>query len=176
MTAQVATMSLSALALAVIAIAIYTDVRWGLILNRWTLPAVAIGLLINGAGHGVAGLTQSGEGVLIGCALFGMAVLFRPLFGSGDVKLLVAVGACLGPSFLMWNLFYMAFAGAVLAAVVQLYYAAVRPRALSLSTGYWAGEGSGAPVEIGLGFQGLRIPYAVAIGAGTLLTMLVMHG
>src|SRR5687767_13789570 len=78
-----------------------SDLRTRRIPNLMTFSAAAAGLLYHSfaaAGHGAV---ASGGGWLIG------ALLFFPIFalrgmGAGDVKLLAALGAWLGPRDVVW--------------------------------------------------------------------------
>ena len=53
-------------------------------------------------------------GLVIGLALYRFAG-----FGGGDGKLIVGIGACLGPVGLLFALFWMALAGGVLALIAK---------------------------------------------------------
>lgn len=90
------------------------DLRTRRIPNALT-GAFLLAALLLAACHGPAS---------VGLALLGMAAagLALPLWaarllGAGDVKLLAAVGALLGPTPLLWTLLGTAIAGAVLAAL-----------------------------------------------------------
>lgn len=88
-----------------------TDLRGGVIRNRVTLPAIAVGLLYNAfwAGHGA--FTASLLGLALGLLPFGLAAS-RGWIGGGDAKLFGAIGAVAGWLFLVTVLFYtFLFAG-----------------------------------------------------------------
>ena len=74
-----------------------TDVWKFKVYNLLTLPALALGLIVSTALGGWAGLGASLLGAGFG---FGILAVFFALggVGAGDVKLLTAVGAWLGPS------------------------------------------------------------------------------
>ena len=104
--------------LPVLAVATVYDLRerqipdWlSLVLLAWAVVAVATGLSAIGW-----------LGLLCGAAL-GLAIA-APLFalggfGGGDVKLVAALGAVLGPAALLAMLFWVAIAGGVLALVAK---------------------------------------------------------
>ena len=83
------------LAFALVGAAI-TDVRSSKIPNIITFPLAALGLCIHGISNGIEGLLFSLEGLGLG---FGLLLIFYMLggMGAGDVKLLGAVGAIIGP-------------------------------------------------------------------------------
>jgi prepilin peptidase CpaA len=165
-----------ALTILLVGIAIYTDVRWGKIFNRLTLPAVGVGLLVNGLWQGTDGLLRSGEGILLGLALFLVSALFGRLLGGGDVKLLIAIGALQGPHFLTWTLFYMALAGAVLAIAVGLYHGILGQRLKALIASGYLRMAQGVPMEMNESGGAARLPYAIAIGLGSVTTLILMRG
>lgn len=95
---------------AVLAVAVVTDLRRGLIPNWLTLPAMAAGLALGGFVGGWAGLGWAAVGLLAG------GLVFLPAFvlggaGGGDVKLLAAVGALGGPVFGLKAAAYACLAG-----------------------------------------------------------------
>ncbi len=86
---------ISILSFALIGAAV-TDVRSSKIPNIITFPLASIGLIIHGISDGVEGVLFSLEGLALG---FGLLLIFYMLggMGAGDVKLLSAVGAIIGP-------------------------------------------------------------------------------
>lgn len=83
----------------------YTDGTRGKILNKYTFPAMGVGLLLHLVFGGVTGLGWS----LIGLAV-GFGIQFVPwrlgLAKAGDVKLLMAVGALKGWAFCGFGFLY----------------------------------------------------------------------
>ncbi|RMH36877.1 MAG: prepilin peptidase [Nitrospirae bacterium] len=77
-------------------IAAATDVRSGRIPNAITFPLASIGVAVHGITRGWDGVLFSLEGLAVG---LGALLLFYALggMGAGDVKLLGAVGAVIGP-------------------------------------------------------------------------------
>lgn len=85
----------TAVLLAFLTIAAWTDIRSGLIYNWTTYPGILLALVAQWWDRGSAGL----ESGLAGLAVCGGVVLFVFLFGGtggGDVKLLALLGAGLG--------------------------------------------------------------------------------
>lgn len=97
----------------VLAIAAVSDIRAHRIPNWLTLTGTILGLIGHAWLGGWPGLIGSLEGIgIAGLLLLPYAV--RGL-GAGDVKLLAAVGALMGPAFLLWTLLGTILAGGLLA-------------------------------------------------------------
>ena len=91
------------LTLAFLVLCVRSDLRALRIPNAFTGPAMLIGTALGGWAAGWNGVTTS----LIGCAV-AIAVLFGPFalggVGAGDVKMMGAVGALLGPNLVLQSL------------------------------------------------------------------------
>ena len=147
----------------------FIDLRTRRVPNALTIPLAVAGLAC--AAGGISGLT-------IRAALFGLALgllLMLPGYvfgatGAGDVKLLAAAGAWLGPAHVGVAFLYTAIVGGVLALVV-----ARRRRRLGLTL-----EGASRiittraanVVEIEHPAANNRFAYAPAIAAGSMLAAL----
>ena len=88
------------------------DVRQKRIPNLITFPAMLALIIIHGAFSGLPGLTEALLGLVGGFIIFLIPHLFRVL-GAGDVKLMAAVGAGLGPSALLTVFLFTSVAGGV---------------------------------------------------------------
>jgi prepilin peptidase CpaA len=104
--------------LVLLAVAAWHDLRTREIPDWISLALAAWALVLAAGGWHSNGWTGLVLGGLLGF------VLTAPLFwlgglGGGDVKLLAALGACLGPGLLLLTLFWMAIAGGVLALVAK---------------------------------------------------------
>ena len=149
------------------------DLRTGRIPNELTFGAAAVavgyGLLIGGTW----GLLLAIAGWVVGAALF------FPLFalggmGAGDVKLLAALGAWLGPVEAVWLAIFASIAGGVVGAVVALYHGYLRQAGANiwLMLMHWRATGL-QPVP-GLTLRDARAPrlaYAVPIAIGVVVTL-----
>jgi prepilin peptidase CpaA len=82
--------------LLVTAISAVTDARTGRIPNVLTLPVLLVALVAHGLGGGAAGGIVSLLGVLV-CVLPPLLAFRLGGMGGGDVKLLAAIGALVGP-------------------------------------------------------------------------------
>lgn len=146
----------------------YTDYRKRLIENRLTLPAIAVGFLLNFIGHGWQGILLSSLGLMTGIGLLLIPFLFGKL-GAGDVKLIGAIGAMLGSHSVLNVVLYMALAGGAFAISASLLNNSLnntinRVRLL-LGKLFRRKTTDGKPAYAP---SGQMIPYGLAIGAGTI--------
>jgi prepilin peptidase CpaA len=148
----------------------FTDLRSRRIPNWVVLPFLLAGIAVSGWIGGWSGIGHSAAGMALGGLLFGVLCWMGGM-GMGDVKLVAAIGAWIGPSQLLTALVLTGIAGGIMA----LCWAA------------WSGflgelfHGTGDLV-FGLKKRGLRphpelslknpltrkMPYAPAIAIGTL--------
>ena len=160
---------------AMLLIAATTDVRWGKIPNALTVPCAAVGIALNLADSGLAGLGFSLAGIAIGLALWFVAPLIGNVLGGGDVKLLAAVGALCGPTFVLYAIALSAFWGGLLAVCC----AAGRHKLLASckQLGQWlywrTVMQANAPLETAA--VGVRLPYAAAIALGAFTASVVLR-
>ncbi|MGI6037028.1 MAG: A24 family peptidase [Limnochordia bacterium] len=87
--------------------------------NWLTFGLMACGLIAGFYFGGLDGLTRSLQGLLLGGLLLLLPFVSGGM-GAGDVKMLAAVGALKGPSFVFWSFLYGALAGGLLAGSVML--------------------------------------------------------
>jgi prepilin peptidase CpaA len=124
------------------------------------LPRFAVGLAA--VGMGVAG---AGVGLLIGLGLFALGAM-----AGGDGKLLMVVGAFFGPVQLFGALLSIAVAGGILAIAAAIAGGTILPALLS--TGrllqYLVSFGRAGEARALESSGAQRVPYAVAIAAGSL--------
>ena len=139
--------------------------------TRWH----AFGLLYHLHAAGMNGLIFSLSGILAGA---GLLLLFHLLggMGAGDVKLMAAVGAILGPTDVFTAFLYSALIGGLYALVVLYRHGALQDTCWSGSARRWR-TGS---VRTGHETAGRRSPrcdlprlcYGMAISLGTVLCVL----
>jgi prepilin peptidase CpaA len=137
------------------------DVTSGRVPNALTYTGALVGLVLN------AVVRPSGIGLWP--AALGLAVGFGPLFvvylagglGGGDVKLMGAVGAFLGPYAAAYALLYACLTGAVLSVATILWKEGVGGAILRLGRLFKRSRG---PDD---GMNRLRFPFAVAVFVGT---------
>jgi prepilin peptidase CpaA len=145
------------------------DLRTRRVPNILTATLAAIGLGLAAAGFGRVGLGAS----VLGCALGLAFMLPGHLFGAtgaGDVKLLAAAGALLGPKDTIFAFLYTAIAGGILALVVAI--ARRRLGQTLVSTSRLAAGRDDARVDIESTSSDNRFAYAPAIAIGVVMVAL----
>ena len=160
------------LALLLVGVAVYTDLRYGKVFNVVTIPALIIGLVLNLLLAGPAGLASSVGGIGIALALWVVSVACGQCMGGGDIKLLGAIGALCGAKFLLASFVVAAFAGGVLALVAALRRGELRNIILRCLTWGACKLGVRTTIPLSPGDKPLRIPYAFPIAVGVLACML----
>ena len=140
----------------VIAIAALTDVGSYRIRNRLVVPVLFLALLFHTFDSGLAGLVFSLQGMLTGFFLLIFLWLIGGM-GAGDVKLLAAVGAWLGP----WNICMLFMATGLVLGVWVLVYAACRCVSCMLVSPLLASGADSVLVETPNGVSGERLERAV---------------
>ncbi len=168
-----------ALTVGVALLALTFDLFCRKIPNLITLPAIGLALILHSIESGGLGFVFSVLGLLLG-----IAFLFIPYalggMGAGDVKLLGAIGALQGPTMVVLVFLYTALVGGVMVAVIFWRRRAATRKPILNFRGVWVNlvslvltqrpsVDSLVPEEI----KGVQMPYAVAIGIGTLLALFV---
>jgi len=158
------------LLLVVLAVAVITDVRTGKIKNWLTLPAIAAGLIVHLTLGGIPEFLTSfyGFGVMAVCA---MILWSLGILGGGDVKLLGAVGALAGLNLVASVLLYGAIAGGILAIIVLVWRRRTKAVTKKLAQAAWMRLSLRVGSMDGIK-TGMKIPYSIAIAAGTVAAML----
>ena len=156
-----------------LALACVSDLRSRRIPNVLTFSAAAGALLF----HLATGGWQAAGWSIVG--LFVGALLFLPMFalrgmGAGDVKLLAAVGAWLGPGQVATVALATSLAGGVMAVVVALAYGYLRTALTNiyLLLAHWRVMGVAPLPAVTLErASGPRLAYAFPIAIGTVVTL-----
>jgi prepilin peptidase CpaA len=108
-----------AFALAVAMVAAGWDLQTRRIPNALTFGAAVASLAYHLLTGGLAGLAHSAGGWAVGAAVFMLPFALRGM-GGGDVKLMAALGAWVGPLDALWLALYAGIAGGILGVVVAL--------------------------------------------------------
>jgi prepilin peptidase CpaA len=163
----------SAIVVSVGLAACVTDLRSRRIPNVLTFGAAGAALVYAFGVAGWSGVASSALGWLVGAAVFFIPFALGGL-GAGDVKLLAAMGAWVGPANAVWLGLYTGVAGGVMALAVALGTGYLRQAFsnLSLLLMHWRVAGLRALPEISLeGSEGPRLAYALPIFAGLMATL-----
>lgn len=161
--------------LAAAAIACITDLKSRRIPNVLTLGAAAGAFGLYLARDGWHGLAWSLGGWAVGLAMFLPLFLLRGI-GGGDVKLLAALGAWVGPLSAMWLALYAAIAGGPLALITAASRSYTKQAFANVwgLIGFWrlAGIRPHPSLTLDSAHAGTpRMPYALPIAAGLVLTL-----
>jgi prepilin peptidase CpaA len=156
----------------VLVVATFTDLHSRRIPNWLVVPFMIAGLVVPAWLHGWHGFSQSLEGFGLGALIYGI-LFWMGGMGMGDVKLVAAIGAWIGPAQLLLAMVLTAMIGGFMAVGWAFL-------------GGFAGDlfkGSG-DLLFGMGKRGLnphpelvldnpktrKLPYAPAIAIGTLIS------
>ena len=154
------------LILAILAVAVVTDLRRRRIYNALTLPGMLLGLAVNVYANGLSGLLFAVAGLLLGAVLFSLPVALLGR-GAGDLKLLAAVGSVGGPVFVVWCALLTGVAGALFAIGILLrkrrFGVVLGGMALDVATG-----------QVPQATSGIRLPYAIPIAAGAVVALALL--
>jgi len=148
---------------AILAIAVYSDVRSHRISNTLSLLGLMAGLGLQYLGSGLQGVTSGLLGAGVGLACFAPFYLLRSM-GAGDVKLLAAVGAFLGPQGAFYAALLSLLAGG-LGAIGYVLWRALRASVSSFVREGIAAAGASAMIAAQIARRD-RLPFALPIAIG----------
>lgn len=146
---------------AFVLVVVVTDWRWQRIPNQASYPVMAVGLVL-GVIEGLPGAPFGGGALDHASGLVLAFAVSYPFYAAGglkagDGKMLMAVGAVRGSSFLLTAALYGALAGGVL-ALVLIGLRRLAPPETEVEDPFWR-------------LMKSRIPYGVALGAGALIAL-----
>jgi len=156
----------------VVLLAMYSDLRWRKIPNCLTLPAIALGFVLNFVGNSWNGLIFAFFGLLVGMGLLMLPYLLGGM-GGGDVKFMGALGALLGTYSVLNVFLYTTLVGGAIAIVVAIANKSLVEtlkkvwlllKCILLFRAPLAGAG--------LFKKSIAVPYGLAIGAGTFIYLI----
>jgi prepilin peptidase CpaA len=155
-------MSAELLAAAVASLAAVIDIRTRRIPNWLTLATLLVGLGMHIVRFGVlGGVPIALGGVILGLCLLLPFYVIRAI-GAGDVKLLAALGALVGPHEVLSVTLYAALVGGLISVVMLARRHQLRRSLADIVT---------RPTRLTRG--GAKAPYGVAIAAGVYLSILL---
>jgi prepilin peptidase CpaA len=151
-------------------ISLITDIKNRKILNIVTLPAIIIGFIYYTSVQGLDGFLFSGKGFLIGFSLLLIPYLLGGI-GAGDVKLLAAIGALMGSSFVLYSFVYIALIGGLISVILIMKKNGVKNSLKSFYFQVFFLNGNlGSLLFNKDKSSSISFPYGVAIVFGTLCT------
>ncbi|MDF0535665.1 prepilin peptidase [Shewanella yunxiaonensis] len=146
-------------------VAIALDLYYHRIPNLLCLCAIFCGFAVNGYFAQLNGVLMAMAGFALAFGVLFPVFVLRVL-GAGDIKLMMGIGALMGPKLLMWSLLYGITAGAVTTLLLVLWQVGFRGVFTTIKR-YWlcvyyhvyfrpeAGEAAGQ-----------KVPYAPALAIG----------
>ncbi len=152
-----------------VVVAAVVDLRTRRIPNVLTAAMACTGVALAAAGISSIPLWASALGLAIGLALMMPGHLLGAT-GAGDVKLMAAIGAIVGPATVVWAFLFTAIAGGVLAVVI-----AAKRRRLGVTlegARRLIADPTDAALEIRSAPATSRFSYGPAIAVGTVLAVL----
>lgn len=162
-----------AAAVALALLACVTDLRTRRIPNLLTFGAALAALVFFVVTGGMRGLGLSAAGWVVGLAVFLPFFLLGGM-GAGDVKLVAALGAWLGPGKVVWVALYGGIAGGVLAILIAALHGYLRQAFWNLGYLLWFWRTSGLRPLPALTLhqaKGPRLAYAIPIAIGMVATL-----
>jgi prepilin peptidase CpaA len=160
-------------AIGVAAVACVTDIRTRRIPNLLTFGAAGLACVLHGFTGGLTGLGWSALGWLVGVVLFLPFFLLQGM-GAGDVKLLAALGAFIGPKEVAFVAMYTSIAGGALGLGVALARGYLKTALVNLWLIVTHVSVMGLKPVPGMTLaerRGPRLAYAVPIFVGLMVTI-----
>jgi prepilin peptidase CpaA len=152
-----------------LAAAAWTDYRSRRIPNALTVSGLAGALLLR-ALVGPEAIVEGLVGALLAFVLT-LPLLMLGVMGGGDVKLLIAIGAFMGPRHFLWAAVLIAIIGGMMAVVDAGRRGVLLPVLFNCGQimKHWATFGRRGANRSFASVGAMTIPYGVAIAAGALL-------
>jgi prepilin peptidase CpaA len=154
------------------------DVKTRKIPNLLTLAAFVLGLSL----HFALGGRGDGFKTLLAALIAGVIFLVFHIaggMGAGDVKLIAGLAACYGLTNMPYLLIFTSLAGGVMALAMAMKHSKLRQTFSNMGTlaAHHGRSGLVPHDDLNLGNRStLRLPYAVAIAAGCVLTNFISLG
>ena len=158
----------------VLVTAMCTDLRWSRIPNWLTFPAMGFALLAHAWVGGLQGALFSLAGLGAGLGLF-LVLYVTGSSGAGDVKMMAAVGALIGPYGALLSGLLAILVGGLYALGAMCYqwgFATTGRKLVYATQGALQMRGKAWSQELALPF---RLRYGLAVAGGTLLYQLGLH-
>jgi prepilin peptidase CpaA len=163
----------AAIALAVALVGCAFDLHSRRIPNLLTFGAAVAALIVSGLTGGLTSVGSSAAGWAVAAALW-LPIYALGGMGAGDVKLMAAIGAWLGPATVIYAALYAAIAGAVFALALAVARGCVRQTFtnVQLLLIHWRVAGFTPHPELNLATAtSPRLAYGVPILVGTMAAL-----
>jgi prepilin peptidase CpaA len=173
MTLQPSDLTYLAIAASCAAVGSVFDVKSRRIPNFITLPGFALGLLLHTVLGGWRQLLSSLAAGMI-CGLVFLVFYLAGGMGAGDVKLMMAIGSIVGLPHVAYLLALTAISGGVMAVGLALFRGKLRQTIMNVGelATHHTHQGLEPHPDLNIGnAQTLRLPYALAIAGGSILTL-----
>jgi prepilin peptidase CpaA len=144
--------------------------------NTFTFPAILFGLLLHFSLGGWRQLGSAAAGGLL-CGLIFLVFHLAGGMGGGDVKLITAAGCIAGLSLVAPLLILTSLAGGAMAVGLALYHRRLKQTMLNMCAlvAHHGISGLAPHPDFNLdNAQALRLPYAMAIAAGSGLSLCLL--
>lgn len=105
--------------------AILLDLFYHKIPNLLSLTAIISGLICNSYFAQLEGLLDASYGLFLAFIIL-LPVFVLRVLGGGDIKLMMGIGALMGPQLLLWSLAYAIAAGAITSLILVLYKVGIK--------------------------------------------------
>lgn len=153
-----------------LSISLFTDIKSRRILNIVTFPSMLIALTYHIATLGWEGFVFSSKGLSIGVGLLLIPYLLGGM-GAGDVKLMAAIGALMGTSFVFYSFIYTALIGGFISLFLLVKQKGLVNllRLILYNVIFFRSNLSLVPVKKE-NHSNITFPYGVAIVIGTFCT------
>jgi prepilin peptidase CpaA len=150
-----------------------SDVRSRRIPNPLSVAGVGVGVGLNVHYFGLTGLAMSTTGLVLAVVML-LAPFATGGIGGGDVKMMGALGAMLGPRLILFGL----IVGLALGGIIAALHAARRGMLRATVTGFARRIGAALrlgtiePLRMSAGDgSGITLPYSVPLGLGALAAL-----
>jgi prepilin peptidase CpaA len=162
-------MLIKAVLIIILIISLITDLKYRKILNIVTLPSVILAFLYYVTSKGLDGLLFSGKGFLVGLSILLIPYILGGM-GAGDVKLMAAIGALMGTSFVFYSFIYTALIGGLIGVLLIIKAKGLKNsiKSLFFNVVFFRSSLGSMILLNGDKKSSISFPYGVAIVLGTL--------